>query len=180
MEARKTAGLSRLPVGPYTLGDGGVGRNFWGSAAPLAQPAGNISPQIIHFICRQTAQCLLGLQPSPVKHTHSTVFCAPTSSPVSGGAQVTGPLCEEAGPTETTGGAPLCGVSFSPKYMKSNAPRLFCHSPVIAVFCSLRSLLKVSFHGEGNGNPLRYSCLGNPMDKGTFMRSQKSQTGLSD
>ena len=113
-------------------------------------------------------------------NTLTPVFCAPTSSPVSGGAQVTGPLCEEAGPTETTGGAPLCGVSFSPKYMKSNAPRLFCHSPVIAVFCSLRSLLKVSFHGEGNGNPLRYSCLGNPMDKGTFMRSQKSQTGLSD
>ena len=22
--------------------------------------------------------------------------------------------------------------------------------------------------GEGNGNPLRYSCLGNPMDSGTW------------
>ena len=22
--------------------------------------------------------------------------------------------------------------------------------------------------GEGNGNPLQYSCLGNPMDKGTW------------
>ena len=22
--------------------------------------------------------------------------------------------------------------------------------------------------GEGNGNPLRYSCLGNPMDRGTW------------
>ena len=23
-------------------------------------------------------------------------------------------------------------------------------------------------HGEGNGNPLKYSCLGNPMDRGTW------------
>ena len=35
-----------------------------------------------------------------------------------------------------------------------------------------------------NGNPLQYSCLGNPMDRGTWglhsMDSQKSQTRLSD
>ena len=30
--------------------------------------------------------------------------------------------------------------------------------------------------GEGNGNPLRYSCLGNPMDRGQSMGSQKGQT----
>ena len=24
------------------------------------------------------------------------------------------------------------------------------------------------FPGEGNGNPLQYSCLGNPMDRGTW------------
>ena len=38
--------------------------------------------------------------------------------------------------------------------------------------------------GEGNGNPLQYSCLGNPMDRGawqaTVLGSQKSQTQLSD
>ena len=38
--------------------------------------------------------------------------------------------------------------------------------------------------GEGNGNPLQYSCLGNPKDLGTLWVtvywSQKSQTGLSD
>ena len=37
--------------------------------------------------------------------------------------------------------------------------------------------------GEGNGNPLQYSYLGNTMDWGTwlqFMGSQKSQTQLSD
>ena len=38
--------------------------------------------------------------------------------------------------------------------------------------------------GEGNCNPLQYSCLGNPMDKGawraTVHRVTKSQTQLSD
>ena len=38
--------------------------------------------------------------------------------------------------------------------------------------------------GEGNGNPLQYSCLENPMDRGawwaTVHRVAKSQTGLSD
>ena len=33
--------------------------------------------------------------------------------------------------------------------------------------------------GEGNGNPLQYSCLGNPIDReGGSMGSQKSQTQL--
>ena len=46
------------------------------------------------------------------------------------------------------------------------------------------------FPGEGNGNPLQYSCLENPMDGGTWCRRSlvqatvhgvaKSQTGLSD
>ena len=38
--------------------------------------------------------------------------------------------------------------------------------------------------GEGNGNPLQYSCLENPMDRGawwaTVQRVAESQTGLSD
>ena len=35
---------------------------------------------------------------------------------------------------------------------------------------------------EGNGNPLQYSCLVNPMDRGAWrdMGSQKSQIRLSD
>ena len=37
---------------------------------------------------------------------------------------------------------------------------------------------------EGNGNPLLYSCLGNPMDRGAWWdivhRVTKSQTGLYD
>ena len=38
--------------------------------------------------------------------------------------------------------------------------------------------------GEGNGNPLQYSCLGNPMDRGTWQatvqRITKNQTWLSN
>ena len=38
--------------------------------------------------------------------------------------------------------------------------------------------------GVGNGNPLQYSCLGNPMDRGAWWaivhRITKSQTRLSD
>ena len=38
--------------------------------------------------------------------------------------------------------------------------------------------------GEGNGNPLQYSCLGNPMDRGTWRVTvhgvAKSQAQLSD
>ena len=37
--------------------------------------------------------------------------------------------------------------------------------------------------GEGNGNPLQYSCLGNPMDRGAWQATvhgvSKSQTQLS-
>ena len=40
-----------------------------------------------------------------------------------------------------------------------------------------------SSHGEGNGNPLQSSCLGNPMDRGgwwaTVLGATKSQTRLS-
>ena len=39
-------------------------------------------------------------------------------------------------------------------------------------------------HGGGNGNPLQYSCLGNPMDRGAWWAIvhgvTKSQTWLSD
>ena len=38
--------------------------------------------------------------------------------------------------------------------------------------------------GEGNGNPLQYPCLGNPMDRGAWwgysMESQRSWTGFSN
>ena len=38
--------------------------------------------------------------------------------------------------------------------------------------------------GEGNGNPLQYSCLGNPMDRGAWQATvhdvEKSWTRLND
>ena len=40
------------------------------------------------------------------------------------------------------------------------------------------------YPGKGNGNPLQYSCLGNPIDRGawwaTVQRVAKNWTGLSD
>ena len=40
------------------------------------------------------------------------------------------------------------------------------------------------FPGVGNDNPLQYSCLENPMDRGTWRATvhgvAKSQTGLND
>ena len=48
----------------------------------------------------------------------------------------------------------------------------------------VRSLGQENPLGEGNGNPLQYSCLGNPMDRGTWCATvpgvTKSQTRLSD
>ena len=41
-----------------------------------------------------------------------------------------------------------------------------------------------AFNGEGNGNPLQYSCLENPMDRGAWWATihgvAKSRTRLSD
>ena len=34
--------------------------------------------------------------------------------------------------------------------------------------------------GEGNGNPLQYSCLGNPMDRGTWQASVHEFTTESE
>ena len=34
--------------------------------------------------------------------------------------------------------------------------------------------------GEGNGNPLQYSCLGNPMDRGASQAIAKSWTQFND
>ena len=50
--------------------------------------------------------------------------------------------------------------------------------------CLNQDLIKATMNrpGEGNGNPLQYSCLENPVDKGTWQatvhRVEKSQTWL--
>ena len=54
--------------------------------------------------------------------------------------------------------------------------------------CRIKALLRIKAFGkdcgEGNGTPLQYSCLENPMDGGAWWAAvhgvAKSQTGLSD
>ena len=61
------------------------------------------------------------------------------------------------------------------------------NQPVIS-HCCLCSYLDLQVHnvskGEGNGTPLQYSCLGNPMDGGVWQAAvhgvARSQTRLSD
>ena len=50
---------------------------------------------------------------------------------------------------------------------------------------TILSLISIEFHpGEGNGYPLQYSCLENPMEKGTWWATvhgvTKSWTQLSE
>ena len=54
-----------------------------------------------------------------------------------------------------------------------------------SILKAARGLKKsVSYNGEGNGNPLEYSSLGNPMDRGAWQATvhwvTKSWTRLSD
>ena len=48
----------------------------------------------------------------------------------------------------------------------------------------VQSLSQEDSPGEGNGNPLQYSCLGNPMDRGAWSATvhevAKSHTQFSD
>ena len=39
---------------------------------------------------------------------------------------------------------------------------------------------KKKFTGEGNGNPLHYSCLGNPIDRGAWRATVQGVTKESD
>ena len=53
---------------------------------------------------------------------------------------------------------------------------------VIDMYCQIRGLMQII--GEGNGNPLQYSCLENPMDGGAWWAAvhgvAKRQTKLND
>ena len=44
----------------------------------------------------------------------------------------------------------------------------------------LRSLGQEDPPGEGNGNPLHYSCLGNPVDRGAWQATVHGVTKESD
>ena len=51
-------------------------------------------------------------------------------------------------------------------------------------FLQFVMVLHIIYSGEGNGNPLQYSCLENPMDTGAWWATvhgvAKTQTRLSD
>ena len=55
---------------------------------------------------------------------------------------------------------------------------------LVGVSCSSNCVLVGPCDGEGNGTPLQYSCLENPMDGGAWWTAvhgvAKSHTGLSD
>ena len=79
----------------------------------------------------------------------------------------------------------LCRSLFSPKgfFIPKSGHSILCiwtFSPWYKEHHFYRSLR----HGEGNGNPLRYSCLDNPMDGGAWWAAvngvAKSRTKLSD
>ena len=42
------------------------------------------------------------------------------------------------------------------------------HQPSLDIYVQTSDETKVFSFGEGNGNPLEYSCLGNPMDRGVW------------
>ena len=50
----------------------------------------------------------------------------------------------------------------------------------LSIWCQVRCLSQMP-NGEGNGDPLQYSCLENPMDRGAAVHGvTRSQTRLSD
>ena len=64
-------------------------------------------------------------------------------------------------------------MGFSSLFLLCRTCAFFFQSPFVAVYC-----------GEGNGNPLQYSCLENPMYEGAWWAAvhgvAKSPTRLSD
>ena len=63
--------------------------------------------------------------------------------------------------------------------------QVVCLQPPLWRFIgSIISVLLVGFPGEGNGNPLQYSCLENPMDRGAWKAAvhgvSEGRTRLSD
>ena len=69
------------------------------------------------------------------------------------------------------------------KPLEPRRQQVFSHAGLIQANPRIRQTLGASF-GEGNGNPLQYSGLENPMDRGDWWATvhgvAKSQTRLSD
>ena len=62
--------------------------------------------------------------------------------------------------------------------------QVFTHNAIVRNTECLDLVISQLFFGEGNGTPLQYSCLENPMDGGAWWAAvhgvAKSQTRLSD
>ena len=63
-------------------------------------------------------------------------------------------------------------------------PRLYCYGLILPIRKSWKYSLPMVKGGEGNGTPLQYSCLENPMDRGAWWAAvhgvTESWTQLSD
>ena len=47
------------------------------------------------------------------------------------------------------------------------------------MFMKIPNLVNImGLHGEGNGNPLQYSCLGNPMNRGAWQATVHGAVGV--
>ena len=76
---------------------------------------------------------------------------------------------------------------FSPKQVQAGLPRWLSGKESTCQYrrCRRRAFIPGSGRspGEGNGSPLQYSCLGNPMDRGAWLATvcgvAKSRTRLS-
>ena len=78
-------------------------------------------------------------------------------------------------------------ISGEPKfYWPPFSASLTHYNKELSCDCWLKGIFRIShiFSGKGNGNPLQYSCLENPMDGGAWKAAvhgvAKSRTWLSD
>ena len=97
------------------------------------------------------------------------------------------PLCSRKQQHNSTHSIPaLLNCAYNSSYQACSS--LFSIIPPLTATISQLSTEKISgllgFTGEGNGTPLQYSCLENPMDGGAWWAAvhgiAKSQTRLSD
>ena len=64
---------------------------------------------------------------------------------------------------------------------KETKMRVYCRIPIMKVQKGvILILLFPSFPGEGNGNPLQYSCLENPMDRGVQWAGGLKQSDMTE
>ena len=96
-------------------------------------------------------------------------------------------VCEQVTPKGLLIRYPLC-LECSSGYPQGTCSLLSLHSiapsKILCIFSSIHLYLPSLGYGEGNGSPLQYSCLENPMDGGAWWAAvhgiAKSRTRLSD